>query len=174
MTSKGLAGLLGPLQIHSCPAPDAQSRGYRVDAFDDARARYLPLNASTRQTANNDGPKSSISTCQDDEAVDTSKTAWRGWEESCKPAAKTTRRSGGKGFGSVEANEVKVQSGNPAFLEKVYDGIRLEAKITGTEAPLKQTLDADLRLESDLLTRLDAAKRRAAEGKTLRHVALDD
>ena len=39
--------------------------------------------------------------------------AWRAWEESCKPAAKTTRRSAGRGAAATfEANEVKAQSGN--------------------------------------------------------------
>ena len=40
----------------------------------------------------------------------------------------------------MEQNEVKGQSGNPAFLDKVYDGIRLEARLTGTEAPQKQAV----------------------------------
>ena len=46
----------------------------------------------------------------------------------------------------MEQNEVKGQNGNPAFLDKVYDGIRLEARITGTEAPQKQTVDGEVRL----------------------------
>ena len=73
--------------------------------------------------------------------------AWRAWEESCKPAVKTTRRSSGTARGTVEANEVKVQSGNPAFLDKVYDGIRLEARITGTEAPQDQRIENRTTLE---------------------------
>ena len=146
----------------------------RREGVDPSVISRIKTRVERRITAETDGKAASLKARQIGEIRRARREAWRGWEESCKPAAKTTRRSGGKGFGSVEANEVKVQSGNPAFLEKVYDGIRLEAKITGTEAPLKQTLDADLRLESDLLTRLDAAKRRAAEGKTLRHVALDD
>ena len=88
--------------------------------------------------------------------------AWQAWDESCKPAAKTTRRLGGTGPGGTsEANEVKGQCGNPAFLEKVYDGIRLEARITGTEAPQKQTIDGELRVEAELIARLDRAKLRA-------------
>jgi hypothetical protein len=51
----------------------------------------------------------------------------------------------------VEQNEVKGQSGNPAFLDKVYDGIRLEARLTGTEAPQQQQIEGRLRLE-DLVT----------------------
>ena len=59
------------------------------------------------------------------------------------------RRSGPFGKGSaVEANEIKAQCGNPAFLEKVYDGIRLEARITGTEAPQQQILDATLQIHT--------------------------
>ena len=127
-----------------------------------------------RIAAETEGKASSLRARQIGELRRARREAWRGWEESCKPAAKTTRRSGGKGLGPVEANEIKGQSGNPAFLEKVYDGIRLEAKITGTEAPLKQTLDADIRVESDLLARLDAAKRRAADAAKPRHTALDD
>jgi hypothetical protein len=38
------------------------------------------------------------------------------------------------------------QSGNPAFLEKVYEGVRLEARLTGTEAPQKQALEGEVRL----------------------------
>ena len=59
----------------------------------------------------------------------------------------TRIRSRGTGFGSgsgsgtVEQNEVKGQSGNLAFLDKVYDGIRLEARLTGTEAAQKQTVE---------------------------------
>ena len=103
-----------------------------------------------RITAETDGKAASLKARQIGEIRRARREAWRGWEESCKPAAKTTRRSGGTGAGgkagTVEQNEVKGQSGNPAFLDKVYDGIRLEARITGTEAPQKQTLDGELRL----------------------------
>jgi hypothetical protein len=58
----------------------------------------------------------------------------RGWEASWKPAAKTTRRSGAAQSGTLEASEIKGQSGNPAFLEQVYHGIQLEAKLTGRGA----------------------------------------
>ena len=102
-----------------------------------------------RITAETDGKAASLKARQIGEIRRARREAWRGWEESCKPAAKTTRRSGGKGLsgsGLVEQNEVKGQSGNPAFLDKVYDGIRLEARITGTEAPQKQSLDGEIRL----------------------------
>jgi hypothetical protein len=33
----------------------------------------------------------------------------------------------------------------------VYDGIRLEARITGTEAPQKQTLDGEIRLPTRVI-----------------------
>jgi len=44
-------------------------------------------------------------------------------------------------------SQVKVQSGNPAFLDKVYDGIRLEARIAGTEAPQDQRIENRTTLE---------------------------
>ena len=99
-----------------------------------------------RITAETDGKAQSVKARQIGEIRRARREAWRAWEESCKPAAKTTRRSGGTAAGTVEANEVKAQSGNPAFLDKVYDGIRLEARITGTEAPQKQSLDGEIRL----------------------------
>jgi hypothetical protein len=46
MTARGLARLLGPLNIH----PDRHrrvARGYRCDAFSDAIDRYLPSQVST-------------------------------------------------------------------------------------------------------------------------------
>ena len=109
-----------------------------------------------RITAETDGKAASLKARQIGEIRRARREAWRGWEESCKPAAKTTRRSGGKGLGgsasgTVEQNEVKGQSGNPAFLDKVYDGIRLEARITGTEAPQKQTLDGEIRLPTRVI-----------------------
>ena len=117
-----------------------------------------------RIIAETDGKVASLKARQIGEIRRARREAWRAWDESCKPAAKTTRRLGGTGPGStVEANEVKGQCGNPAFLEKVYDGIRLEARITGTEAPQKQTVDGELRIEADLIARLDRAKQRAFE-----------
>ena len=128
-----------------------------------------------RITAETDGKAASLRARQIGEIRRARREAWRAWEESCKPAAKTTRRLGGTGPGGTsEANEVKGQCGNPAFLEKVYDGIRLEARITGTEAPQKQTLDGDLRIEADRLDRLDVWKRRALEAGKLRLAALKD
>ena len=100
-----------------------------------------------RITAETEGKAASLKARQLGEIRRARREAWRGWEESCKPAAKTTRRSRGTGFGSgsgsgtVEQNEVKGQSGNLAFLDKVYDGIRLEARLTGTEAAQKQTVE---------------------------------
>ena len=134
----------------------------------------IKMRVERRIAAETEGKASSLRARQIGELRRARREAWRGWEESCKPAAKTTRRSGGKGFGPVEANEIKGQSGNPAFLEKVYDGIRLEAKLTGTEAPIKQTLDGDLRLETDLLGRLDAWKRHNADAAKRLQPALDD
>ena len=68
------------------------------------------------------------------------------WEDTVPLRGRYRRQGGGTAAGTTEANEVKAQNGNPAFLDKVYDGIRLEARITGTEAPQKQTLDGELRL----------------------------
>ena len=76
-----------------------------------------------RIIAETDGKVASLKARQLGEIRRARREAWRAWEESCKPAAKTTRRSGGTAPGTVEANEIKGQSGNPAFLEKVYDGV---------------------------------------------------
>ena len=54
------------------------------------------------------------------------------------------------------SNETKGQSGTPASWKRIFDDIRLEARITGTEAPQKQSIDGDLRRESSLIDRLDA------------------
>jgi hypothetical protein len=56
ITGRGLARLLGPLGIH--PIHLRTARGYRVDAFTEAFARYLPSQASQCHNANNDGPES--------------------------------------------------------------------------------------------------------------------
>ena len=128
-----------------------------------------------RITAETDGKAASLRARQIGEIRRARREAWRAWDESCKPAAKTTRRLGGTGPGGTsEANEIKGQCGNPAFLEKVYDGIRLEARITGTEAPQKQTIQADLRVEAELIGRLDAWKRHNFEAQKLRLAALED
>ena len=83
-----------------------------------------------RMTVEIEGKVASLKARQIGEIRRARREAWRGWEASCQPAAKTTRRSGWKGSGgAIEANEIKGQSGNPAFLEKVYDGIRLEARL---------------------------------------------
>ena len=107
-----------------------------------------------RITAETDGKAQSLKARQIGEIRRARPEAWRAWEESCKPSAKTMRRSGGKASGTVEANEVKAQSGNPAFLDKVYDGLRLEARITGTEAPQRQTLDGEIRLPTRVIDEL--------------------
>lgn len=66
--------------------------------------------------------------------------AWKGYEDSCKPAAKRKTKSVPTGTTSTTQmveDEVKGQSGNPAMLAMVYRGIEIEAKLTGTEAPTK-------------------------------------
>jgi hypothetical protein len=55
ITARGLARLLGPLGVH--PMRDRAFRGYRIDGFDDAIGRYLPLQASMRHVPNVDGLK---------------------------------------------------------------------------------------------------------------------
>jgi hypothetical protein len=94
--------------------------------------------------------------------------AWRGWEASCKPAAKTTRRSTARGAGLVEASEIKGQSGNPAFLATVFEGLRLEARLTGTETAVHQRLDGKLRVETNLVALLQAGRQRVAALKRAR------
>jgi DNA-binding CsgD family transcriptional regulator len=118
----------------------------RREGVDPSVISRIKTRVERRITAETDGKAASVKARQIGEIRRVRREAWRGWEESCKPAAKTTRRSGGAVAGTVEANEVKAQNGNPAFLEKVYDGIRLEARITGTEAPQKQALDGEIRL----------------------------
>jgi Protein of unknown function (DUF3631) len=70
ITARGLTRLLGPLGIH----PDRHlrtKRGYRVDAFSDAMARYLPLQVSQRHNANEIGPESAIAICHSEVRRDT-------------------------------------------------------------------------------------------------------
>ena len=56
ITAHGLARLLGPLDVH--PHRHLRTnRGYRVDAFTEVFARYLPMQASQRHDANNNGGK---------------------------------------------------------------------------------------------------------------------
>ena len=118
----------------------------RREGVDPAVISRIKKRVERRITAETDGKAQSVKARQIGEIRRARREAWRAWEESCKPAAKTTRRSGGNAAGTVEANEVKAQNGNPAFLDKVYDGIRLEARITGTEAPQKQAFDGEIRL----------------------------
>jgi DNA-binding CsgD family transcriptional regulator len=117
----------------------------RREGVDPAVISRIKTRVERRITAETDGKALSLKARQIGEIRRARREAWRAWEESCKPAAKTTRRLGGKGPGPIEANEIKAQSGNPAFLDKVYDGIRLEARITGTEAPQKQALEGEIR-----------------------------
>src|SRR3954466_14843804 len=118
----------------------------RREGVDPAVISRIKKRVERRITSETDGKAASLKARQIGEIRRARREAWRAWEESCKPAAKTTRRSGGTGPGTIEANEIKAQNGNPAFLDKVFEGIRLEARITGTEAPQKQTLDGELRL----------------------------
>jgi len=104
----------------------------RREGVDPAVISRIKTRVERRVIAETDGKVQSLKARQLGEIRRARREAWRAWEESCKPAAKTTRRSGGQKAGTVEANEVKAQSGNPAFLEKVYDGLRLEARLTGT------------------------------------------
>jgi hypothetical protein len=73
-------------------------------------------------------------------------SAWRWWEESCKPAAKTTRRTVSRGGSTIERTKSRPER-QPAFLDKVVVGIRLEARITGTEAPVQQQIENRVTLE---------------------------
>lgn len=123
----------------------------RREGVDPAVISRIKKRVERRIPAETDGKAQSLKARQIGEIRRARREAWRAWEESCKPAAKTTRRSGGHAAGTVEANEVKAQSGNPAFLDKVYDGIRLEARITGTEAPQKQTVDGEIRLPTRVI-----------------------
>ena len=118
----------------------------RREGVDPAVISRIKTRVERRITAETDSKAQSAKARQIGEIRRARREAWRAWEESCKPAAKTTRRSGGGAAGTVEANEVKAQSGNPAFLDKVYDGVRLEARLTGTEAPHKQALEGEIRL----------------------------
>jgi hypothetical protein len=73
ITPKELAQLLGPLRIH--PTRLEHVRGYRVDAFNDAIGRYLPLEASLRQNHNKTGSEPPIVRRQDAGAADESRCA---------------------------------------------------------------------------------------------------
>lgn len=119
----------------------------RREGVDPAVISRIKKRVERRIIAETDGKAQSLKARQIAEIRRARREAWRAWEESCKPAAKTTRRSAGKGPATVEQNEVKAQSGNPAFLEKVYEGIRIEARLTGTEAPHQQQIEGRLRLE---------------------------
>jgi hypothetical protein len=64
ITARGLARLLGPIEIH--PGQVGRVRGYRVDAFADAFARYLPSQGCKRDSVNDDGPKTPSAIRADD------------------------------------------------------------------------------------------------------------
>ena len=65
-----------------------------------------------RITAETEGKVASLKARQLGEIRRARREAWRGWEESCKPAAKTTRRSGWKGSGgAIEATRSKARAG---------------------------------------------------------------
>jgi DNA-binding CsgD family transcriptional regulator len=119
----------------------------RREGVDPAVISRIKTRVERRIVAETEGKAQSLRARQLGEIRRARREAWRGWEESCKPAAKTTRRSSAKGAGLVEANEIKGQSGNPAFLDKVYEGIRLEARLTGTEAPQQQQIETRMTLE---------------------------
>jgi DNA-binding CsgD family transcriptional regulator len=119
----------------------------RREGVDPAVISRIKKRVERRIIAETDGKAQSLKARQISEIRRARREAWRAWEESCKPAAKTTRRSAGRGASMVEANEIKGQCGNAAFLDKVYDGIRLEARITGTEAPQQQHIEGRVRLE---------------------------
>lgn len=74
ISPRGLARLLGPLGIHP-HRHDRTSRGYRVDAFTDPIARYLPSQASHRHNPNDYGPESPEFTRHADPTRDTLKSA---------------------------------------------------------------------------------------------------
>jgi hypothetical protein len=73
ITARGLARLLGQVGIH----PDRHlrvARGYRVDAFSDAIARYLPSQVSQRHKTSGEGPESPIAMRHEAPAGDRSET----------------------------------------------------------------------------------------------------
>jgi hypothetical protein len=133
----------------------------RREGVDPAVISRIKTRVERRIASEIDGKAASLRARQVGEIRRARREAWRAWEESCKPAAKTTRRSGAGRTGTVEANEIRGQSGNPAFLDKVFEGIRLEARLTGTEAPERQEFDGQLHVDT-LVARLQGARQRAA------------
>jgi len=75
ITGRGLARLLEPLQIY--PGKHGGIRGYRVDAFVDAFARYLPPQTSKCPDANNDRAKTAGETPYEGYAPDLPRTGFR-------------------------------------------------------------------------------------------------
>jgi Protein of unknown function (DUF3631) len=73
ITARGLTRLLGPLGIH--PYRHLRTaRGYRIDAFSDAIARYLGFQASMCHNPNKTGPERAIFKCHEVSSGDTSKS----------------------------------------------------------------------------------------------------
>lgn len=119
----------------------------RREGVDPSVISRIKKRVEQRITEETDGKAQSFKVRQIAEIRRARREAWRAWEDSCRPAAKTTRRSGARGTSTVEQNEIKAQCGNPAFLDKVYEGIRLEAKLTGTETPQQQRVEGRMTLE---------------------------
>ena len=71
----------------------------RRERVDPAVISRIKKRVERRITAETDGKAVSLKARQIGEIRRARREAWRAWEESCKPAAKTTRRSGGKGPG---------------------------------------------------------------------------
>ena len=119
----------------------------RREGVDPAVISRIKKRVVRRIVADTDEKAQSLKARQIAEIRRARREAWHAWDDSRKPAAKTTRRSVGMGRGTVEQNEIKAQSGNPAFLDKVYEGLRLEARLTGTEAPVQQQIENRMTLE---------------------------
>jgi len=134
----------------------------RREGVDPAVISRIKKRVERRITAEIDGKALALKARQVGELRRARREAWRGWEASWKPAAKTTRQSRGGRSSIVEASEIKAQSGNPAFLEQVYHGIQMEARLTGTEAPKKQSVEGEFNVSTRLVERVAAARQRLA------------
>ena len=77
ITPRGLARLLDPLDIHvdQYKVAGERIRGYRIDAFTDAIARYLPSQASMRYRTKKSGPNSQNQSGTDKRSGTASETA---------------------------------------------------------------------------------------------------
>jgi hypothetical protein len=119
----------------------------RREGVDPSVISRIKTRVERRITAETDGKAQSLKARQIAEIRRARREAWDAWDDSRKPAAKTTRRSVGRGSATTEQHEIKAQSGNPAFLDKVYEGLRLEVRLTGTEAPVQQQIENRVTLE---------------------------